>query len=156
MTSRLDVEVLTIGDELNRGEIVDTNSSWLAERLTEVGAHVRWRTSVTDDARDLAAGLRAAAGRARVVVCSGGLGPTDDDRTVDVGAALAGVEPVIDPEHEARMRARFAARNFRLTPNNLRQVAGPRCSPIARGWRPVSAWRWMAASSFSCPACRAK
>src|SRR5260370_41580545 len=122
MTSRLDVEVLTIGDERNRGEIVDTNSSWLAERLTEVGAHVRWRTSVTDDARDLAAALRAAAERARVVVCSGGLGPTDDDRTVDVGAALAGVEPVIDPEHEARMRARFAARNFRLTPNNLRQV----------------------------------
>lgn len=125
MTSRLDVEVLTIGDELNRGEIVDTNSTWLAERLTEVGAHVRWRTSVNDEPRDLAAALRAAAGRAQVVVCSGGLGPTDDDRTVDVGAALAGVEPVIDPEHEARMRTRFAARNFRLTPNNLRQVRVP-------------------------------
>src|SRR5260370_33918799 len=125
MTSRLDVEVLTIGDERNRGEIVDTNSSWLAERLTEVGAHVRWRTSVTDDARDLAAALRAAAERARVVVCSGGLGPTDDDRTVDGGAALAGVQPGVAPEREARRRARLATRNSRVTPNNRRAVRAP-------------------------------
>src|SRR5260370_18809443 len=89
----MDAEILTIGDELNRGEIIDTNSSWLAERLTALGAYVRWRTSVTDDRADMAAALRQAAGRADVVVCSGGLGPTDDDRTVDVAASLAGLEP---------------------------------------------------------------
>ena len=54
---KLDAEVLTIGDELNRGEIVDTNSSWLAERLTALGAHVRWRTSVTDEVPDISAAL---------------------------------------------------------------------------------------------------
>src|SRR5438552_11760240 len=90
---KLEAEVLTIGDELNRGEIIDTNSSWLAERLTALGAYVRWRTSVTDDAADMATALRQAAGRADVVVCSGGLGPTDDDRTVDVAASLVGAAP---------------------------------------------------------------
>ncbi len=122
---KLDAEVLTIGDELNRGEIVDTNSSWLSERLTSLGAHVRWRTSVTDDIADIDSALRQAASRASVVVCSGGLGPTDDDRTVDVMAGVLGVAPANEPEHEARMRARFAERSFTLTPNNLRQVRIP-------------------------------
>src|SRR5262245_9514542 len=72
----LTVEVVTIGDELNRGEIVDTNSSWLAERLTALGAHVRWRTSVTDEPGDIEAALATACGRAQIAVCSGGLGPT--------------------------------------------------------------------------------
>jgi nicotinamide-nucleotide amidase len=121
----MDAEICTIGDELNRGEIVDTNSSWLAERLTALGAYVRWRTSVTDDAGDMEATLRQAAARAPLVVCSGGLGPTEDDRTVDVVARLAGRAAVVEPAHEARMRARFAERNFTLTPNNLRQVRVP-------------------------------
>jgi nicotinamide-nucleotide amidase len=119
------VEIVTIGDELNRGEIIDTNSSWLAERLTGLGAYVRWRTSVTDDAADMTAALATAAARADVIVTSGGLGPTDDDRTVDVVSALAGVEPVQDPAHFDKMQERFAKRGFRLTPNNLRQVRVP-------------------------------
>src|SRR4051812_29432074 len=116
---KLDCEVLTIGDELNRGEITDTNSSWLAERLTALGGHVRWRTSVTDDVPDIDAAVRQAAGRAAIIVCSGGLGPTDDDRTVDVLAAILGVSPVMDSEHEQRMTSRFTERNFTITPNNL-------------------------------------
>jgi nicotinamide-nucleotide amidase len=127
---KLDAEVLTIGDELNRGEIVDTNSSWLAERLTALGAHVRWRTSVTDGDEDMEAAIRQAAGRAGVVVCSGGLGPTGDDRTVDVVSAVLGVQPVQDPQHDERMRARFAERNFTLTPNNLRQVRVPQGATV--------------------------
>lgn len=118
-------EVVTIGDELNRGEIVDTNSSWLAERLTALGAYVRWRSSVTDDADDMRRALEAACARADVVVTSGGLGPTDDDRTVDVVCALAGVAAMQEPDHFEKMRARFAERGFALTPNNLRQVRVP-------------------------------
>lgn len=118
-------EILTIGDELCRGEIVDTNSAWLAERLTRLGCHVRWRTSTTDDAGDMHEALARAAARARVVITSGGLGPTEDDRTVDVVARLAGRAAVEDPAHRARMEARFAARGFVITPNNLRQVRVP-------------------------------
>src|SRR5437016_1916611 len=113
----LDAEILTIGDELCRGEIVDTNSAWIAERLTDLGFHVRFRSSTVDDPADMAASLRLAAGRAHVVICSGGLGPTEDDRTVDVIAGLLGVEPVVDETHRAKMAARFAERGFELTPN---------------------------------------
>ncbi len=118
-------EILTIGDELNRGEIVDTNSAWIAERLTELGLHVRWRTSTTDDEGDMEAAFRQAGARAKVIVCSGGLGPTDDDRTVDVVSRVVGVAPAIDEFHHQKMRERFASRGFELTPNNLHQVRVP-------------------------------
>jgi nicotinamide-nucleotide amidase len=130
MFTPLAVEIVTIGDELCRGEIVNTNASWMAERLTRQGFHVRWCSSTVDDDADMTAVLGQAARRARVVVCSGGLGPTDDDRTVDVVAALAGVEPVMDDRHRERMVARFAARNFAVTPNNLRQVRVPAGSTV--------------------------
>ena len=121
----LTAEIVTIGDELNRGEITDTNSAWIAERLTRLGCHVRWRSSVVDDDADMSAALAQAAKRARVVVVSGGLGPTEDDRTVDVACALLGVAPVEDALHRERMDARFRERGFTVTPNNLRQVRVP-------------------------------
>jgi nicotinamide-nucleotide amidase len=118
-------EIVMIGDELNRGEIVDTNSVFLGERLTDLGLYVRFRTSVTDDPADMLEVLKEAARRADVVVVTGGLGPTEDDRTVDVACWLLGVEPTTEPTHEARLRARAAARNFRLVPNFLRQARVP-------------------------------
>jgi nicotinamide-nucleotide amidase len=130
--TKLDAEIVTIGDELNRGEIVDTNSSWLAERLTAIGLHVRYRSCVTDDAPDMVDALRRAAGRVDVVVCSGGLGPTDDDRTVDVVCGLLEVEAVEEPQHGETMRRRFAERNFAFTPNNLRQVRIPQGAEVLR------------------------
>lgn len=118
-------EILTVGDELCRGEITNTNSQHLAERLTELGIHVRWMTSTTDDADLLDQAFSRAAGRADVIVCSGGLGPTADDRTVDVVSARLGVEPVIDPDAKAKMERRFASVGFSVTPNNVRQVRVP-------------------------------
>lgn len=118
-------EILTIGDELCRGEIVDTNSSSLAQRLWDLDITTRWMTSCCDDAHDITSALRAAVARADVVVCSGGLGPTEDDLTVDVVAALAGVEPVIDEAARARMEAFFTRGNTKVTPIQLRQVRVP-------------------------------
>jgi len=101
-------EILTIGDELCRGEIVDTNSSHLAARLWDLAITTRWMTSCNDDEADIAVALTQAVARADLVVCSGGLGPTEDDLTVDVVARLAGVSPEIDGPSRARMEARFA------------------------------------------------
>ena len=103
-------EILTIGDELCRGEIVDTNSSHLAARLWDLAITTRWMTSCNDDEADIAIALRQAVARADLVVCSGGLGPTEDDLTVDVVARLAGVPPVIDEASRARLEAWFAQR----------------------------------------------
>ena len=81
-------EILTIGDELCRGEIVDTNSSYLAQRLWDLDITTRWMTSCSDDEDDIADRARPRrSSRADLVVCSGGLGPTEDDLTVDVVAA---------------------------------------------------------------------
>jgi nicotinamide-nucleotide amidase len=103
-------EILTIGDELCRGEIVDTNSSHLAARLWDLAITTRWMTSCTDDEADIATAVRQAVARADVVLCSGGLGPTEDDLTVDVIARLTGVEPVFDPAARARLEAWFSQR----------------------------------------------
>jgi competence/damage-inducible protein CinA-like protein len=102
-------EILTIGDELCRGEIVDTNSSYLAARLWDLDITTKWMTSCNDHEADFETALQTAVGRSDVVVCSGGLGPTEDDLTVDMVARLAGVDVTIDEPSRARMAAWFGA-----------------------------------------------
>src|ERR1043166_6878360 len=130
-------EILTIGDELCRGEIVDTNSSHLAARLWDLSITTRWMTSCNDDAADMARALTQAVSRADLVVCSGGLGPTEDDLTVDVIAGLLGGRAVIDEAARARLEVWFtqrvlpslepgvAAAGIAITPVQLRQVRVP-------------------------------
>ncbi len=122
---RFEATLLTIGDELSRGEIVDSNAAFLGAELTALGVYVRKRVGCNDQLADIVATLREAAKTSSVVVASGGLGPTSDDLTVDAVAALLGVEPIYEAAHEARMRQRFTERNFAITPNNLRQVRIP-------------------------------
>jgi nicotinamide-nucleotide amidase len=110
MVAAMRAEILTIGDELCRGEIVDTNSSHLAARLWDLAITTRWMTSCNDDAADLTAALTQAVSRADLVVCSGGLGPTEDDLTVDVVSELLGTAPVVDEPARARLEAWFHQR----------------------------------------------
>jgi nicotinamide-nucleotide amidase len=132
-------EIVTIGDEICRGEIVDTNSAYLAAELWDLDLTVAWMTSCRDDPADMRRALQTAAGRAELVLVSGGLGPTEDDLTVDVAAALVGTEPrVHEPSLEA-MRARYEAIGYAITPKNLRQVrapAGARVYPNPAGAAP--------------------
>ncbi len=100
-------EILTIGDELCRGEIVDTNSSYLAARLWDLDITTRWMTSCIDDPADIAMAMSLAVTRADLVICSGGLGPTEDDLTVDVLAGLVGTDVVIDQPARIKMMERF-------------------------------------------------
>lgn len=119
-------EILTIGDELCRGEIVDTNSAWLAAQLWDLDITVGWMTSCRDREDDMRSAFELATGRADLVLVSGGLGPTLDDITVDVVAALAGVEAEVHEPSKTRMEKRFETAKYKLTPNNLRQVRAPR------------------------------
>ena len=119
-------EILTIGDELCRGEIVDTNSSHLAARLWDLSITTRWMTSCNDEEADIATAVAQAVARADLVVCSGGLGPTEDDLTVDVVARLAGVDPVIDEPARARLEAFFARRSLPAGPPGA--AAAPRAA----------------------------
>jgi nicotinamide-nucleotide amidase len=126
--------LLAIGDEVLRGEVVNGNAAFLAERLFELGFVLREHRVVSDDVADIRSALERLTGEVDVVVVTGGLGPTDDDRTVDVVCGMLGVTAEPHPPSLAAMRQGFAARGFELTPNNLRQVRVPvGCQPLPNG-----------------------
>lgn len=127
--ARSAIAVVTIGDELNRGEIIDGNAAWLGRELTELGFTVTLRLGVNDQRGDIVAALREAAGRARVVIVTGGLGPTSDDLTVDAAAELLGVAPVEEPAHAERLRAWLAARG-RPIPSDVDQGGAPQLRQV--------------------------
>ena len=74
-------EIITIGDEILIGQIVDTNSAWMAQQLNLIGIKVKQVTSVSDDAEHIIEALQLAEKRARIILITGGLGPTKDDIT---------------------------------------------------------------------------
>ncbi len=117
--------VLAIGDEVLRGEIVNGNAAFLSDRLFELGFEPGEHAVVSDEPAAIRAALQRLAAGADVIVATGGLGPTDDDRTVDVVTDLLGVAAVAHEPSLAAMRRRFATLGFELTPNNLRQVRVP-------------------------------
>ena len=77
-------EIITIGDELLIGQVVDTNSAWMAERLNEQGIELFEITSIHDDRAQIIKALDEAFSRADIVLTTGGLGPTKDDITKNV------------------------------------------------------------------------
>ena len=127
---RLAVEILSTGDELLTGQIVDTNSAWLMDRLWDLGVMVRRKTLVGDDRDDLLAALAETTARAEVVVMSGGLGPTEDDLTAECVAAAMGVPLVEDAASLAAIRRRFEKIGRAMTPNNAKQARFPRGATI--------------------------
>lgn len=118
-------EIVTIGDELCRGEIINTNASWLAEQLWDLQITVTHMHSCRDIAADMADVVGLAAERSDLVLLSGGLGPTLDDLTVDTVASLAGVAAVVHEESAARMRKKYERAAYRLVANSERQVRAP-------------------------------
>ncbi len=117
--------ILSIGTELTRGELVNTNASWLAERLTWLGFEVREHVTVDDHVGRIVSALDRLAGEHRVIVATGGLGPTTDDLTTESAASALGVklerhEPSVDT-----IRRRFAALGREMSPSNLKQADFP-------------------------------
>jgi nicotinamide-nucleotide amidase len=123
-------EILTIGDELLRGEIVDSNKSLLSERLLGLDVETRFQTSVGDHPEDMADAFRRAAGRADAVLVSGGLGPTRDDLTAEVLARTFGLRLALDPAALETIRAFFRRVGREMTENNAKQAWFPEGSEI--------------------------
>lgn len=96
-----DVEIMTIGDELLYGQVIDTNSAFMGQELGKIGLRVRQISSVSDRADEIVAALDQARQRARVVLITGGLGPTKDDLTKHVLARYFGAELIM---HEPTLR----------------------------------------------------
>lgn len=123
-------EIVAIGTELLLGQIVDTNSAWLAQELASTGIDCEFQTRVGDNVARIADVLRVALERADAVICGGGLGPTQDDVTREAIATVMGVEIVDDREALALVELAFAARNRPMSPSNRRQGQVPKGARI--------------------------
>lgn len=133
------VEVVTIGTELLLGSTIDTNGAWLGARLAEAGLRVTRRTTVPDDEAAIREAVSAALERSGTVICTGGLGPTDDDFTKPIVAALYGAALELDEGWLAEVRRRFEVRGIPMPAVNRNQALVPRGArllPNRRGTAP--------------------
>ena len=118
-------EIVAVGTELLLGQIVDTNSSWMGERLALAGIDSHFQVKVGDNRRRIADTIRYALSRSDAVILCGGLGPTQDDITREAIAHVMGVALVRDEAMGGKIRRGFEARGRRFTENNLRQAEYP-------------------------------
>jgi nicotinamide-nucleotide amidase len=119
------IEIICTGDEVLTGKIVNTNFSYISQKLEDVGLAVRWGTTVGDDRETLLQAFQAAGQRADAVIVNGGLGPTIDDLSQEIAARAAGVELVLHEGWLARMEERFRQRGRSMPPNNRKQALLP-------------------------------
>jgi nicotinamide-nucleotide amidase len=138
----MNAEIVSIGTEILLGDILDTNAHYIATRLPALGINLYRMSQVGDNEERLAAALRDAWSRAELVLCTGGLGPTEDDVTRSAIASVLGESVAIDPGLEAQLRAGFARRgNTNMPERNLKQAwltpstqAIPNPHGTAPGW----------------------
>jgi nicotinamide-nucleotide amidase len=124
-------EIISIGDEILIGQIVNTNAAWMSRQLNLANVRVRYLSVVGDEAEDLRRSLDLALSRANVVLLTGGLGPTHDDITKKVVAEyFDSAEMVTDEKVLAHIKALFQRRNIRLTPINETQALVPQRATV--------------------------
>ena len=128
----VNVEIVSIGSELLLGQIVDTNSAWISQRLAEVGANVYYKSCVGDNFGRMVSVLRTALDRADVIITGGGIGPTQDDLTREAVAEVMGVEVVTHQESRQELHERFQSRGFIITKNNERQAQIPQGATVVK------------------------
>ena len=128
----MNAEIVSIGSELLLGQIVDTNASWIAQRLAEAGVNLFYKTTVGDNMDRMVEVLDRALDRSDVVVTGGGIGPTQDDLTREAIAKVTGRKVVTDPGSLLELRERFQKRGFILTKNNERQAQIPDGAIVVR------------------------
>ncbi|MEX0799826.1 MAG: competence/damage-inducible protein A [Dehalococcoidia bacterium] len=134
-------EIISVGTEILLGDILDTNSQYLAVRLAPLGVDLHYISKVGDNLNRLAEAIGRAHERSDAVLITGGLGPTEDDVTREAIAQTLGEEMHVDRETEQRLRQMFAARGFTFPERNVKQamlipsaraIANPRGT--APGW----------------------
>lgn len=118
--------IITIGDEILLGQIVDTNSRFIADRLTKVGIEVTRMLSVSDEEYDIEERMMMSLFDCDIVVMTGGLGPTKDDVTKRMLSRLFRMELVEDPEVLANVERLIANGGMRMNPGNRSQALVPK------------------------------
>jgi nicotinamide-nucleotide amidase len=139
MITTIPAELLSVGTELLRGEIVDTNASYIAAQLPLFGIELQRMNTIGDNLHYLRDVLQQTLGRATLVITSGGLGPTEDDLTREAIAAALGETLTIDPELEKNLRMMFSRSGREMPPHNIKQamvIPSAKALPNPRGTAP--------------------
>jgi competence/damage-inducible protein CinA-like protein len=124
--------IITIGDEILYGQILDTNAQWMSKQLDSIGIKVTQRLTIGDVRQEILATLRYSEDRADIVLMTGGLGPTEDDLTKDCLAEYFGVGMQINKKALSEVEAMFKRFKFELTPVNRLQANLPtNCTMIS-------------------------
>jgi nicotinamide-nucleotide amidase len=126
----MDVAIVAVGSELTTGRVVDTNSAWISRRLMTAGLKPIYHVCVPDERPAVIQALREATSRAKGVVVSGGLGPTEDDLTRDAIAEAAQVPLEFHPPSLERIEAIYASFGRAMPVSNRRQAEFPRGARI--------------------------
>jgi nicotinamide-nucleotide amidase len=124
------IEVICTGDEVLTGRIVNTNFSYITQKLEDVGLSVDWETTVGDDRENLLRAFQLAGDRADAVIVNGGLGPTVDDLSQEIAAKAAGVELELNEDWLRRMEDFFQRRSRVMPPNNRKQAMLPTTAEV--------------------------
>jgi nicotinamide-nucleotide amidase len=122
--------ILSTGDELTTGKVVDTNSNYMADKLHEIGLDLAGVITVGDDPERLEWAWKTAMERADVVISTGGIGPTADDLTTETVARLTGKKLWFDDASADKMRRLFASGGRKMPENNLKQAYFPETAVI--------------------------
>lgn len=120
-------EIITIGDELLIGQVIDTNSAWMARELNLVGIRVSQITSISDDHEHIIKTLAEATERADIIITTGGLGPTRDDITKLALCDFFKTHLVFDQKSYENIERMFALRGYTMTEVNRKQAEVPAC-----------------------------
>jgi len=150
----LKAEIIAVGSELLLGGRTDTNSVFLAKLLAEQGIEVRFKTVVGDDIDDMCSALTVASKRAKVVLVTGGLGPTVDDLTREGVAKLMGKPLLLRPQALRSLRVRFKVAGRVISPNQRKQSFLPSGSDLLRnsaGTAPGFSLKWKRCRIFCLP-----
>jgi nicotinamide-nucleotide amidase len=124
------IEIICTGDEVLTGKIVNTNFSYMAQKLEDFGLSVTSGTIVGDDREELLAAFRMSGERADAVIVNGGLGPTVDDLSQEIAARAAGVGLILNEDWLQRMEDFFRRRNRVMSDNNRKQAMLPSTAEI--------------------------
>ena len=118
-------EVIAIGSELLLGQIIDTNSSYIAKRLAESGIELAQTATVGDDLQRMKEVIREAINRSQIVITTGGIGPTEDDLTREAIAGVTEHPLIFQPHLMEQIENLFKTRGFRMAENNRKQAYIP-------------------------------
>src|SRR5205085_11168845 len=124
------IEIICTGDEVLTGKIVNTNFSYMAQKLEDFGLSVTSGSIVGDDREELLAAFRLSGERADAVIVNGGLGPTVDDLSQEIAALAAGVDLVLNEDWLQCMQDFFRRRNRVMSANNRKQAMLPTTAEI--------------------------